>query len=146
MLIESLIRRKRGTEITMDGETYLFQPLIEGGPHVADVRNKAHAQAFLAITEGFAIHDGKPVEGVAEATPPADPDAPSAGEIAMLSVLANPSAADRDEARAAYEFLTGEPAPGRAHTDTIVKRIIDAAIEQGFAAEGDKERLLADLN
>ena len=57
MLIESLIKRAKGTKITLDGSVYAFLP-NEKGQHVADVDNDTHAAQLLAIREGFRRADG----------------------------------------------------------------------------------------
>lgn len=54
MKIESIIRRKKGTTVTMQGESYHFTPDSEGR-HVADVNKKAHLAKFLAIPEGYRL-------------------------------------------------------------------------------------------
>ena len=57
MLIESLIRRLKGTSVTLGTTIYLFQPDDEGR-HVAEVDDPAHIATFLAIKEGFRSADG----------------------------------------------------------------------------------------
>lgn len=52
--IESIIRRKGGTKVTLGGTTYHFTPDDEGR-HVAEVSKNAHIQRFLSITEGFRL-------------------------------------------------------------------------------------------
>lgn len=54
MKVESLIRRKNGTKITMQGTPYHFRP-DELGRHVADIINKSHLKKFLAIPEGYSL-------------------------------------------------------------------------------------------
>lgn len=57
MLIESLIKRAKGTKITLDGIVYAFLP-NEKGQHVAEVEDDTHAAQLLAIREGFRRADG----------------------------------------------------------------------------------------
>lgn len=57
MQIESKIRRKDGTRVTMDTTNYHFAPLADGA-HVALVENEAHQDRFLSITEGFRMYRG----------------------------------------------------------------------------------------
>jgi len=52
MLIESIIRRKSGTKVELDGIEYHFTP-GEDGRHVAHVGDNGHVATFLAIKEGF---------------------------------------------------------------------------------------------
>lgn len=59
MRIESLIKRPKGTEITLGQNTYHFVPDDEGR-HVAVVENEAHILSLLAIKEGFRSLDGAP--------------------------------------------------------------------------------------
>lgn len=57
MKIECTIRRDGGSIVTMDEKTYHFKPEQPGGPHVADVVDKAHIARFLAIPEAYTIPD-----------------------------------------------------------------------------------------
>ena len=55
MLIECLIRRPDGTRVQLDDKHYHFKPVnVEVDPrHLAEVLNKAHAERFLSISEGY---------------------------------------------------------------------------------------------
>lgn len=55
MLIECLIRRPDGTRVQLDDKHYHFKAVnAEIDPrHLAEVLNKAHAERFLAISEGY---------------------------------------------------------------------------------------------
>ena len=57
MKIESIIQRKKGTTVDMDGETYKFRPSTLTSSHVAEVKDKRHIAKFLAIPEGFQVFD-----------------------------------------------------------------------------------------
>ena len=54
MLIESKIRRKNGTTVTIGKDEYHFAP-GDDGLHVCEVENPKHIQRFLSITEGYRI-------------------------------------------------------------------------------------------
>lgn len=54
MLIESKIRRKNGTTVTIGKDEYHFAP-GDDGLHVCEVQNPKHIQRFLSITEGYRI-------------------------------------------------------------------------------------------
>lgn len=55
MKIECILRRPGGTTIHISGTGYHFKPEAgnDGGPHVADVADEAHAKRLLAIREGY---------------------------------------------------------------------------------------------
>lgn len=53
MKIESLIKRKFGTQVRMDDVLYHFQPTDSDPRHIASVTVKSHIQRFLAIPEGY---------------------------------------------------------------------------------------------
>lgn len=55
-VIESIIRRKGGTKVRLNGTEYHFTP-DEEGRHVAEVSKNAHIQRFLAVPEGFRLLD-----------------------------------------------------------------------------------------
>lgn len=57
MWIESLIRRKNGTRVTMSGgaEYEFIQRSANDPRHVDWVENEEHVERFLGIPEGFAI-------------------------------------------------------------------------------------------
>ena len=57
MRIESIIQRKKGTTVEMDGETYAFNSTTKEQRHIVDVKNKAHVARFLAIPEGYRVAD-----------------------------------------------------------------------------------------
>lgn len=69
MLIESLIKRAKGTKITLDGIVYAFLP-NDKGQHVAEVDNDTHAAQLLAIKEGFRRADGVIVQDAADIEAP----------------------------------------------------------------------------
>lgn len=53
MLIECLIKRAGGTHVTLEGKPYHFAPTQTDDRHLADVLIQAHAERFLAISEGY---------------------------------------------------------------------------------------------
>lgn len=63
MLIESIIRRNRGTVVELrDGSVYHFKPSVPGGAHVCEV-DADHVDVFLAVPEGFRVSGGKEPAG-----------------------------------------------------------------------------------
>lgn len=58
MLIESIIRRKNGTTVTLDDFDYLFAPRDGDERHTAEVEHQGHIAHLLAIKEGFRAADG----------------------------------------------------------------------------------------
>ena len=54
MRIESLLRRKSGTKVTLDGVEYHFKPEPDGR-EFADVTNQDHIGIFLSIREGYRL-------------------------------------------------------------------------------------------
>jgi hypothetical protein len=67
MLIESIIRRPKGTKVDMGSAIYHFLPDADGR-HVAEVEDQAHIIAILAIKEGYRPADGS-VLAAASAVP-----------------------------------------------------------------------------
>lgn len=59
MLIESLIKRKDGTKVEMEGpeRVYHFKPSENDTRHIADVDVDVHAKMFLRIREGYKAVD-----------------------------------------------------------------------------------------
>jgi hypothetical protein len=53
MIIESLIKRPTGTQVTLDDTLYDFQPVGDDGAHICKVSNTEHIKKFLAIEEAF---------------------------------------------------------------------------------------------
>lgn len=54
MLIRSIIERKMGTTVELDGVVYHFKADEKfNGKHVLDVRNKRHVSTFLRVSEGY---------------------------------------------------------------------------------------------
>jgi len=65
MLIRCTLERPGGTVTTMpnqggDTTIYHFKSRREGGPHVADVDNPAHAARFLEISEAYQLAEEQP--------------------------------------------------------------------------------------
>lgn len=53
MLIESIIRRKGGSRITIGKTEYHFKPGPEDARHLCEVADEDHVQTFIAIKEGY---------------------------------------------------------------------------------------------
>ena len=63
MLIESIIRRKTGTEVSLGETIYKFEPkpLVTQGDteaHVCSVNDPGHTDTLLSIVEGFRRYTG----------------------------------------------------------------------------------------
>lgn len=162
MLIQCTIAKKP-REITLDGNTYNFLPLDPknpDSPKVASVKNDEHIARLLSISEGYKFFKAEPgdneaevtedpvrtaIEPVQDATEPtvtSDPDdtnnnEPDGGEDALVALLNDPITADRPLAEVAFAFLFDRAPNGNAHTDTIIKKVIEKAAEAGWLAEGD---------
>ncbi len=61
MLIESIIRRRKGTTVTLGDTSYHFGPTPVDERHIAPVDDQAHIAMLLAIKEGFRPADGSHV-------------------------------------------------------------------------------------
>lgn len=68
MLIESIIRRKSGTSVTLGESTYKFR-VDDQGRHVADVDDQAHVATLLAIKDGFRLANASDAADIAAAIP-----------------------------------------------------------------------------
>lgn len=66
MKVESIIKRRNGTAVDLDGVVYRFKP-DEQGRHVAEVASNKHLSRLLGIGEGFRLVDD---EVVAVPVPP----------------------------------------------------------------------------
>jgi len=86
MLIRCTIERNGGTEVKMDGKTYLFAPKDSNGPHVCEVSEVAHVSRFMAIPESF-----EPVTPP-KVTPPKVAEKPKPVTKAKKSVAAKKTA------------------------------------------------------
>lgn len=64
MLIESIIRRAKGTRITLGVATYVFAP-DKDGRHVAEVEDAGHVATLLSIREGYRPADGSIIAAAA---------------------------------------------------------------------------------
>ena len=81
MQIESIIKRKNGTTVTLGTTTYFFHSPKADDPHVATVDNDDHAQHLLSIKEGFRIYRAKePAKAVEPEAPAVDQDEPDTRE------------------------------------------------------------------
>lgn len=71
MKIESLLRRKGGTKVELDGVEYHFKPDADGR-EFADVTNPDHVGIFASIREGYRVAGAE-----TKAPEPAKPAAPA---------------------------------------------------------------------
>jgi hypothetical protein len=88
MQIKSIIERKNGHSVDLDGVTYEFLP-SGNPPYVADVTNEAHIARLLAIPEGYKV---LLVEGQAAPVLPVTPAEPKQEQIILLGSDVHPSA------------------------------------------------------
>lgn len=102
MKIECILRRPGGTKIQIAGADYHFKPEAgnDGGPHVADVADEAHAKRLLAIREGYRPADSSSAALIAPSVVQASDDAlvltvpQPPTESALVEVLTALGAAD----------------------------------------------------
>ena len=98
MLIELTLRRKGGTAVTIDDQTYHFRP-DTAGKHVCEVTDRRHIQRFLSIAEAYQLPDIED-EIVNEVVDNAEP-VEAGDENEAESVLEKPVAAmNKDELEA----------------------------------------------
>ncbi len=135
MRIESIIKRRRGTRITMDGVTYHFAP-SEDGRHVAEVLDDVHADRLLLISEGF-----RPAEPVADALDDGgaggSQETPDAGEGQAGGEGAPVGGSNlAGEPAGGGELSTGDnPEPSPRATEDMPR---DALVALYFARTGEK--------
>lgn len=146
MIVESLIRREKGTVVELDGTTYKFTPDASGA-HTAIVSNPDHLGRFLAIREGYRLvgqaeTGGAPVLNGARgigpqaaqtepqpAPSPAPVQEPEKGDSdsdeASASVPEGKPLADmgEDELRSVYEAEVGRKPHPDAKPETMIARI-----------------------
>lgn len=132
MRIESILRRKGGTKVTLDGTEYHFAPDSEGR-EFADVASERHIGIFLSIPEGYrAINASakapakEPVLAPAPPAPVAEPTKKSAVE----PLPANVEKMDRAELASLYEKAFGHrPAP-RLKQEKILQALYDGKADK----------------
>lgn len=158
MLIECKIAKKP-REISLDGTSYNFLPIDPDNPDspkVASVKNDEHIARLLSISEGYKFFRAE--EGDDSDTPttdpvrtPIEPTVPTGegevegegegeadgGEDALVALLNDPITIGRPLAEVAFSFLFERAPNGNAHTDTIIKKVIEKAAQSGWLAEGD---------
>lgn len=59
MLIQCILKREGGTQVQMEEVVYHFKPTPRDPRHLAEVLIQAHAERFLAISEGYRMADGQ---------------------------------------------------------------------------------------
>lgn len=102
MFIESLIKRKAGTTVELDGKKYVFNATETEPRHLCEVKDQTHIERFLSIKEGFREALGKtkevkqqapvtpnqPVKPVENVEPAANPIAPVETPVAEATPAA----------------------------------------------------------
>ena len=59
MIIESIIKRPTGTQVTIDDTEYDFQPTEVGGAHICKVADAEHIKKFLAVEEAYVEYENQ---------------------------------------------------------------------------------------
>lgn len=128
MLIESIIKRPKGTHTKMpDGTVYSFLP-NKHGDHVAEVADIDHVQRLLAITEGYRPYgDGGAKELAAlEAAGNELSEIESAMKPELSGDLAKMT---MEELQAEYHHVFGRAAPPLIKYETLLRKLSAARLE-----------------
>ena len=132
MRIESILRRKGGTKVTLDGVEYHFMPDSEGR-EFADVTNERHIGIFTSIPEGYrAVNAPAKAPAVEPVSPPspAAPVAETANEPAVEPLPANVDKLERAALADLYEKHFGRrPAP-RLSPEKILQALYDGKADK----------------
>lgn len=139
MLIESLIRRKMGTQVDMLGIRYHFQPLDSTdaeSAHVCEVGNKRAIQRFLAITEGFCIAGAEPV--IEQIPSPPTPVTTSSSQPEITTEMV-------DDDATASETEIDDPAPPPAYLLTTLDLTVGKIKTQLKGMGQDDLKMLREL-
>lgn len=94
MKIESLLRRKGGTKVTLDGVEYHFKPGPDGR-EFADVTNPDHIGIFASIREGYRVAGSE--TKAPEPTKPAAPASAPEPRPAYIDGATEPHKDDLDK-------------------------------------------------
>lgn len=133
MLIELTIRRKNGSNPTIDGVTYPFRPTTTG-EHVCEVSDPDAIDRFLSIP-GYRAFAGRPeFAGKVEFAPPA----PASQTGLVGTQVATPNVADMDRDQLiAYADLIGMRKPHPAIGTDKLRGNVAAFLE--LRASGDND-------
>lgn len=149
--------KKIGSEVLIGQTNYFFKPIDAGdphSPHVALVENEEHIACFLSSPEAYSYYSGDMPDAVRDSPDttvatgpelPATTDGPTDGYIAMQRVLDAPASATEADADKAYEYLNGRKPHGRAKIETVVARVIEAAVENNHIDREEALLLIAEL-
>lgn len=135
MLIERIIREPGGSFVTMGGTGYHFKPAQDGGPHLAEVTDAAHAEVFLRISEGYrpfgndndkagvdpAADAQKEITGLTGADAKAQQDNGGTPEPVAGTEF---QALNDDELRTSFEDEVGRKPHARMLRETMIAQIV----------------------
>lgn len=131
MLIRCKIKRKAGTNTTIDGTTYSFTPDAHG-EHVCEVTNEAHIQRLLLIPEGYEPYgDESRAEAAAIVT---RENALDADEERIIVVPLDLQNATYEELSAEYRREFGRAANPVMKHETLLKKLIAHRIKKATPA------------
>lgn len=143
MRVESLIRRKHGTQITLGSANkprhYHFQPEGEDPRHLCEVKHSGDIATLLAIPEGYRLADLPPDEDDDEDdTPPLGQDA---SEITAAGLSPKGEVADNSDADESEQPEAGEPdqTADEAEQDADTPLTERQALAEQYKAEFRKE-------
>lgn len=123
MIIESIIKRKGGSVVTIGAATYHFKPDADDR-HIAPVTDPDHLARFLQIPEGYRL-----VGTVAMPQAPASADLAPASvespEPPMPEVTPGKPLEDMtdEELRATFKLEIGRVAPPKTRMETMIEQI-----------------------
>lgn len=135
MRIESILRRKGGTKVTLDGVEYHFKPDPDGR-EFADVTNEEHIGVFLSIREGYRLAGSKtqaeppPAVKPAATVKPAPVDAPAPPSQAEGPLPGSLEKLDRHELADLYKKHFGHAPPPRLKPEKILRALYDGKAGQ----------------
>lgn len=122
-----MIERVGGSRVSIGDVEYHFKPTYPGGPHVAEVTDKAHIGRLLGIAEGYEVADDEEAADL-----PAPPSGSSLGvdgkpETTAVSQREVLEAMSEDDLIANYgpKSPMGLKIDRRMLKETIVERILE---------------------
>lgn len=139
MKIQCKLVRPHGTQVTLDGALYDFQPDAHG-LHVCEVEREDHIERFLSIGEGYRALTDAPEVAVTGEVPTAAPTLTPADDDPEPEPETAPGDDDEpdEEEQVALEDMTdaelatlyvnvfGKKPNGKAKRETLIARIEEA--------------------
>lgn len=146
MKIERILRGETTKSLTvpMGNQNYVFKQESEGGPLIADVKDRDHAEVFLSIPEGYRKHGSNdPIPDAADTTADATRAAPV--NAAILDTSGQAPGGSTNETAMVDAFVVENAGTLEDMSDEDLRELFKAELSRTPNARAARETMIAQI-